>query len=290
MEDQLEEIMRQNATALSPRAKKALEDHIRDYKRLILKMAHKYKRHRVEYDDLVQEAMIGLILADRDFDETRSRDFHTYAIYRMKGKMYEYCIANESPIYVPTHIAKAAAYVKQMQRLLEAEPSFTTHGIESDKIIAVSKHPFERKLPTPIAEQLTELKRKLGRIAHNSKRDYESLTKMAFESISLIVSEDALLKLPQEEVLDDWVASKRMSEDLERSLGPKRFAALKLRAAGWNYREIAEALFDLGYANKRGEVISRQAVKGILDETIKAIRRSRAFASFSQEEEGEPEE
>lgn len=264
--------------ALSERAKKAVEEHVEEYKKLILKMAHKYKRHRVEYEDLVQEAMIGLILADRDFDETRSSDFHTYAIYRMKGKMYEYCIANESPIYVPTHVAKAASYVKQMQRLLEHDQTLLAAGIGIEAIIREEKHKDEVLLPEQIREELKELKRKLGRIAFNSKMNYERLARMAFESISLIISDDVLVKFPKEEILDDIVSNKELGEQLRESLGEKRFVVLEMRSSGWNFREIAEELFRRGYTNKKGECISRQAVKGILDETIKAIQKSKIFS------------
>ncbi len=104
----LEELINKKG-ALPERVRKDLEEHMVEYHKLILKMARRYVRSRVEYADLVQEALYGLMLAERDFDPSRSTDFHTYAIYRMKGKMYEYCIANDSPIYVPTHVAKAAS-------------------------------------------------------------------------------------------------------------------------------------------------------------------------------------
>lgn len=285
----LEELIK-NKESLPERARKDLVTHIHEYKRLILKMAHKYVRNRVEYDDLVQEAMIGLIMADRDFDPSRSNDFHTYAIYRMKGKMYEYCIGNESPIYVPTHVAKAASYVKQMRRLLEKEPHLS--GVETDpeEIIKVEKHKLEKQFLDSTKEDLKELKRKLGRIALNSKMEYEKLAGLAIKSLSLIVSDEVLLKIPGDvDDINDSVLGGEVKEQLEELLGPKKFLVLELRAQDWTYREIAEKLFALGYKNKENGVISRQAVKGILDDTIKTIKKSKFYRNITEEDSSQSE-
>lgn len=265
--------------SLSTRAKKDLENNIEDYKRLVARMAYKYRRNRVEYEDLMQEAMVGLILADREFDETRSKNFHTYAIYRMKGKMYEYCIANESPIYVPTHVAKAASYIKQMQRLLDKEPA-TLDNFDHNAVMLNNSHPDEEKLPKKILADLKELKRKLARIAYNADTPYERLAGMAMDSISFIVSDEVLSKFPREEVLDEQVSDREFGTLLEDLLGEKKFTVLKMRSAGWNYREIAEKLCEMGYTNRQGKCISRQAVKGILDETIKVIKKSKVFSDL----------
>lgn len=257
-------------------AKQDLRKNIENYKRLIFKMARKYVRNRVEHEDLVQEAMFGLLLACRDFDPSRSRDFHTYAIYRMKGKMYEYCIGNENPIYVPTHVAKAASYVKQMQRLLDKEPQLSTEATLITEIISAREHKVEEELNDSSRYALSELKRKLGNIAHNSKMKYEALTRLAMESLSLVVSDDILSKHPKEtDLIDEIVSNKQLSQQLRESLGERRFTVISLRALGWNLREIAEHLAELGYTNREGKQMSRQAVKGILSETLQAVKRVR---------------
>lgn len=262
--------------ALPEKAKRDVEKHYAEYLRLIQKMAHKYKRNRVEYEDLIQEALFGLILACRDFNPERSTNFHTYAIYRMKGKMYEYCIGNENPIYVPTHIAKAASYVKQMQRLLDRETSFVDNQSLIIDVILVKEHTAESTL-SPLAQRdLRELKRKLGNIALHSKISYEDLATKALESLSLVVSDDILTKFPKEnEIVEDIVSNRQLSEQLRESLGEKRFTVLSMRALGYNLREIAEHLSEMGYTNKQGECMTRQAVMAILKETVKAINRMR---------------
>lgn len=269
---------------LSEAVRKTLCEKVEVYKRLISKMAHKYVRSRVEYDDLVQEALYGLALACRDFDPSRSEDFHTYAIYRMKGRMYEYCIGNESPIYVPTQVAKAASYVKQMQRLLGREPLVSDEAELVMEVILTKEHPVEKTLAAAPKEALSELKRKLGNIATNSKVEYSVLAAQAAESLSLIVSDDILAKFPKDSgFVDELVSNQELRTQLQESLGEKRFTVLVMRVMGWNLREIAEHLEELGYTNKKGQRISRQAVKAILSETLNAIGRMRAFKGLKEE-------
>ena len=264
--------------SLPEKARKDVEQHLEDYKRLIYKMARKYVRNRVEFDDLIQEALFGLILACRDFDAERSTNFHTYAIYRMKGKMYEYCIGNESPIYIPTHVAKAASYVKQMQRLLDREPYLFDKSQVIREIIAVKIHEEELNINPAAHDDLVELKRKLGNIAHNSKTTYETLSGLAMESLSMIVSDEVLTKCPKEsDLVEELVSSREVRDQLEDYLGEKRFTVLLMRAQGWNLREIAERLEELGYVNKQGNQITRQAVKAILAETLTTVKKMKNF-------------
>ena len=260
--------------SLPKRAREDLEKNVHKYRNLILKIAHKYKRSRVEIEDLCQEAYIGLVMADREFDEKRSTNFHSYAISRMKHKMYEYCIANESPIYVPTHVAKASSYVKQMRRLLNSEPAFIDTGVGSDTVILINVHEAEDCLGKNKHYELREMKRKLGSIAHNSQMSYERLAGMAMDSISLMVSDDILSKVPREEELDAYVFSREMDEKILDLVGEKKLIVLQMKTLGWNFREIAEHIYTLGYTNRQGKVVSRQAVKGMLDDTIKIIRNS----------------
>lgn len=270
---------------LSKEVREDLITKVEAYKRLIHKMAHKYVRNRVEYDDLMQEAFIGLACACRDFDPKRSTNFHTYAIYRMKGRMYEYCIGNESPIYIPTHVAKAASYVRQMHRLLDKEPSFFNGGAIAREIVAAREHPREEDLNDLAQRDLKELKRKLGNIAHNSRMEYETLAALASESLSLIVSDEVLAKYPKEnELIDDIVSNQERRIQLRESLGEKRFTVLLMRHLGWNLREIAEHLETLGYTNRQGERISRQAVLGIYKDTLQALSRTRLFHNLKRED------
>ena len=269
------------ANSLPEEAKADVVKHIASYERLIYKMARKYVRNRVEFDDLIQEALTGLILACRDFDPERSTNFHTYAIYRMKGKMYEYCIGNESPIYIPTQVAKAASYVKQMQRLWDKEPYLFDKGDSIGEIIFTEEHSEEENLNPSVKVDLKELKRKLGNIANNSKTGYTHLARLAMESLSMIVSDEVLAKCPKEtDLVEDLVANKETRSQLRDALGEKKYTVISMRFAQYNLREISEELERLGYVNKQGKRITRQAVKAILDETLQAVKKMKSFKNL----------
>lgn len=263
---------------VSEEIKLILNKRVKEYSQLISQMAMKYRRNRVEHADLVQEGMIGLILAVRGFKPQRSPDFHTYAIYRIKGKMYEYCIGNENPIYVPAHIAKAAAYVKQMQRLLEGELRGEAEMVLAEEIIVVEEHEGEGRLSPEGKAALKEIKRKMENIAKNSKMPYPKLAKLAYSSLSLIVPEEALAAAPLDAPdVDDAASDREMMKHLKDSIDEKRFTVLWMRALGWAYVEIADELYRRGYGNNKGLKMTRQAVKNIYDETIETIKRTRFF-------------
>lgn len=274
---------------LPDRVKKDLQEYIEDYKLLILRMAHKYVRNRVEYDDLVQEGLIGLVLADRDFDPTRSNDFHTYAITRMKGKMYEHCIGNDNPIYVPTHVAKAAAYFKQMRRLLEKEPSVTQGASYIDSVVLTRNHPDEKDLPESAQKKLEAFKSKLQNIASNSDMNYERLAGMAAESLSFMVSDDVLLKFPSpDKETNEVVFNHELGEEIKKILGEKHFLVLSYHISDYTNEDITYKLLEFGYTNREGKRVSRQAVKSILDDALAKLSKNRElrglFSEFEKED------
>lgn len=274
----LENIL-EDKSSLPERAKKSLEERIEEYRGLITKMAQRFVRnHRVEMEDLVQEAIIGLWLADQHFDPKRSDDFYQYAIVRMKGRMYEYCVGNESPIYVPTHIAKAATHVKKIRRTVLTDGNLGADSELIKEIIINFEHPKEAEMSEGAQSSLREIKRKLNNIATNSKLHYERLAQMAYDSLSFIVSDEILYKLPKDNpLIDDIISDRELGKKIEESLGEKKFMVLQLRTAGHTFKEIAQKLFEKGYTNSKGEQVTRQAVKSIYDEILEEIKRMRTY-------------
>lgn len=248
-----------------------LEDRAKEYKRLVSNMAHKYVRGRVEYEDLLQEAYVGLIMAERDFDPERSEDFRTYAITRMRGRMYEYGIRNDTLISIPTHVAKAVSYIRQMEKLLDKEPSLQDENQIKFLLIRYHTSEHEGLLADSVLNKLNELKKRIENIARNSKITYDVLAGLAIEAISMVVSEDALFKHQAEDGAN--AIDQELKDRLETCLGPKQFLVVMLRLSGHSYREIAEQLSKAGYRNNKGKPISRQAVKAILDNARKTIKQ-----------------
>ena len=61
--------------------------NIEQYLHLIKSIANKYKTFGVPLDDLIQEGMIGLLEAEKNFDESKNTKFSTYATYWIKKKI-----------------------------------------------------------------------------------------------------------------------------------------------------------------------------------------------------------
>jgi Mg2+ and Co2+ transporter CorA len=97
---------------------------------------------------------------------------------------------------------------------------------------------------------------------------------MAMESLPLIVSDEVLSKFPKEtDIIEDVISKQELSDQLEDVLGEKKFVVLSMKSAGWSFREIAEHLEKLGYVNRQGNQVTRQAVKAILDDALKTIEK-----------------
>ena len=63
------------------------ENVIQEYFPLVKSIANKYKHYGVPLEDLIQEGMIGLLEAEKNFDQNRNTKFSTYATYWIKKKI-----------------------------------------------------------------------------------------------------------------------------------------------------------------------------------------------------------
>jgi RNA polymerase sigma-32 factor len=65
---------------------------------LVVAMARSYRGYRVDQEDLVQEGMLGLMRAARDFDAARGLRFSTYARWWVRSAMQEFILRNSSVV------------------------------------------------------------------------------------------------------------------------------------------------------------------------------------------------
>lgn len=70
---------------------------------------------KLEKHDLFSEALIGLGRAVRDFDNNRSDNFNTYAIYRIKEALDEYTRGMSVVVSIPAYIKKANTLIKRIE-------------------------------------------------------------------------------------------------------------------------------------------------------------------------------
>jgi len=98
-------------------------------------MAGQFRRYSVDYDDLVQEAHVGLILAARHFDPNRGARFATYAAWWIEARLRRFLAHRSYMIKVSEETRRVA------RRLLRAEEKLLQTGQSSTvKALAQSEH------------------------------------------------------------------------------------------------------------------------------------------------------
>jgi RNA polymerase sigma factor (sigma-70 family) len=240
------------------------EKALKKYIKLILVIARKYVRQNVEYEDLIMVGVIGLVEAVRNFDPERSTNFNAYAITRIKGRMYEYCISNTTSISVPTHVGKTKAYAERMTKLLDQEPVLFEKGLSPENIIRVWEHPYEKELSKQTQEDLRKIKGMVNKIALNSKTTYPNLINLAYKSMVVEIAEEEvrdLISCSYGGDIETEVTASQVTEKLRENLGDKKTAVLILHNQEFNNEDIADEIYEKGLTQHR---ISRQAVRGLL--------------------------
>jgi len=249
------------------------EKALKQYIRLILVIARKYVRNNVEYEDLIMHGVIGLIEAVRHFDITRSTNFNAYAITRIKGRMYEYCISNMTSITVPTHVGKTKVYAERMTRLLDQEPHLFATGLSTEEIIRVWEHPDESHLTKKTFDALRKIKGMVNKIAINSKTTYKKLVSLAYKSMVTELAEEEVrdfIACSAGNDIETTVTTHQVTDRLRENLGEKKTAILVLHHQEYNNEDIAKEIFKRGLTPKR---ISRQAVRGLLKAAEKTAKK-----------------
>lgn len=250
------------------------EQAVKQFIRLILVIARKYVRHNVEYEDLIQHGLIGLIEAVRNFDPSRSTNFNAYAITRIKGRMYEYCINNLTSISVPTHVSKTKVYAEKMTRLLDQEPYLFNNGISPETVIRAWEHPAEEQVDPATKEAVRKIKGMVQKIANNSKTTYEDLMWLAYRSMVTEIPDDEIHDLAAAssgEKIEIVAEVNEVTEKLEKAIGKKKTAILILHHRDYNNEDIAEEIFNKKLTTRR---ISRQAVRGLLKAAEKKTQKN----------------
>lgn len=79
--------------------------------------ARKYSNKGMEYEDLVQEGMIGLVRATKSFDEDRGVKFSTYAIYWVKQAILQCLTSKSRVIRLPNHIVTNKLKVNKFKQV-----------------------------------------------------------------------------------------------------------------------------------------------------------------------------
>lgn len=102
------------------RDRELLQQLLAQNRRLVCKMAARYLGHlghKLEFDDLVSEGMLGLAEAIRRFDPTLGYEFSTYAYWWIRNKI-ERAIKNTGfTVRVPVHLMERIIKIANLERL-----------------------------------------------------------------------------------------------------------------------------------------------------------------------------
>jgi len=85
------------------------DDILSKYQKLAYGIARLYRNKGLDWDDLKQESLIGLLKAQQNYDPGRGTEFSTYATYWIKKQLYKALTeCSPSEILSETHIANLA--------------------------------------------------------------------------------------------------------------------------------------------------------------------------------------
>lgn len=104
--------------------KQAEQDLCIKNKRLVAKYAsayHKLKGNKLEYDDLEQSGMLGLIKAAKKFDIQRGNAFSTYAVYWIQQSINREIADHGFTVRLPVHVMEKIAKVEKIDKRLAME-------------------------------------------------------------------------------------------------------------------------------------------------------------------------
>ncbi len=133
---------------------RALHRLIRAYERLAVSMAARYRRYEQPFEDLVQQAMMGLMRAAEKFDPENGARFSTYAAWWVRAALQDYVMRNWSLVRTGTNATQKKLFF-HLRRLLSRAAN---EGEGLQQIIAR----LSEKLQVPEAEILAMIGRMSG--------------------------------------------------------------------------------------------------------------------------------
>jgi len=141
------------------------ESLFKEYSKTLNDLARSYARMSgLERTDLFGETIMGLARAKRDFDPTRSDDFKTFAIFKIKDALNKYVRGFSAPVRVPAYIKKVNRWIDNLEALLKCamvEPEDIEAILAGEKAVMLSDDPLQKdcdKLSTMISDEAARLK------------------------------------------------------------------------------------------------------------------------------------
>lgn len=136
----------------------ALHRLIMAYMRLAISMAVKFRRYGAPMNDLVQEAVLGLMKAAEKFDPDRGVRFSTYAVWWIKAGIQDYVMRNWSMVRTGSTSGQKALFFNMRRVQAKLERDAMVRGQRLDP------HQLRARLASEIGVTLAEVEMMEGRL------------------------------------------------------------------------------------------------------------------------------
>jgi RNA polymerase primary sigma factor len=222
--------------------------------RLVIKFARRYQGHGLPLQDLVQEAMLGLIRAAEKFDWRRGYKFSTYAVLWIKQAIQRGLDNTGRPVRIPAHVAQRERTVNRVFSELSAR----LNREPSDEEVAE-----KAKLPLDEVKAIRDLTRVTTSLDAPVGEGETSLGELRAESTGSV--EDEILERHQENAVEGALA---ILPDDER-----RVIELRFGTAGEAETSVREVAKRLGVTQERARKLEARALVRLAnDESLAAWR------------------
>ena len=225
--------------------------------RLVVKFARRFEGHGLSREDLVQEAMLGLIRAAEKFDWRRGYKFSTYAVLWIKQSIQLVLDNSGRAVRIPAHVAQRERTVNRIEAELRAR---SDRDPTDEEVAAKAELPLEEvKAVRDLTRVTTSLDAPVG-------DGDTSLGELRAESETDL--EQEVIEREQESAVDAALAN--LSDD--------EAAVIRLRfgTGGRPARSVRDAARELGRTQQSVRELEARALSRLASDHSLAAWRSAA--------------
>ena len=235
----------------------AKEKLINSNLRLVVKFASRYQGHGLSLQDLVQEAMLGLIRAAEKFDWRRGYKFSTYAVLWIKQAVQRGLDNSGRPVRIPAHVAQRERTVNRATAALTTE---------------LDREPTDEEVAARSEVPLDEVK---------ALRDMTRVTASLDAPVGDGDTSLGELHAETGDRVDDEVAERHQEEAVETALAAlseneRRIIQLRFGTGGRPASSLRDAARQLGVTQKDAKRLEDEALKRLADNDSLAAWRAAA--------------
>jgi RNA polymerase sigma-32 factor len=121
------------------RDERALHQLVVSYWRLVHSMARRFRRYRLPFEDLVQEGLVGLLLAAERFEPERNVRFSTYAVWWIRCAMQDYVLRNWSIVRVSSTPTQKLLFFKLLGRRHMPDDSWASGELSDEACLRMAE-------------------------------------------------------------------------------------------------------------------------------------------------------